>query len=99
MTTVRLRVDGELDMATAGRVEERVVTALTGDPRQDRVVLELGGLTFCDSSGLDALLAARAEADRRGVDLRVAGPQGIVRRSLEITGLLEVLGEETGQSR
>ena len=99
MTTVRLRVDGELDMATAGRVEERVVTALTGDPRPDRVVLDLGGLTFCDSSGLDALLAARAEADRRGVDLRVAGPQGIVRRSLEITGLLEVLGEETGQSR
>jgi anti-sigma B factor antagonist len=94
MSVVRLRITGELDMATAGEVEERVVGALTGAPTPERVVLDLAGLTFCDSSGIDVLLTVRSAAERAGVDLRVTGAHGMVRRTLEITGVLDLLAAE-----
>ncbi|WP_229075559.1 STAS domain-containing protein [Actinoplanes sp. DH11] len=92
---VRLQVRGELDLATTDLVGEQVTRALAGDPVPDRLIVDLGGLTFCDSSGIDLLLAARAETDARGVEFRVARPRGIVRRSLMATGVLRALTHGT----
>jgi anti-anti-sigma factor len=54
-----LRVKGELDIATAPDLE-RVL--LTVRPRGERVVLDLAGLRFMDSTGLRVLLRAQAAA-------------------------------------
>ena len=98
MRTVRLPVTGELDLATADRVEHQALRALTGRPAPERLILDLGGLTFCDSSGVDVLLAVRAEAERLGVDLRVERACGIVLRTLELTGVLGLLTGGHGTS-
>ena len=55
MTTVRMRNSGELDMATAEGVERQVGHVLAGEPAPERVILDLGERTFCDSSGIDVL--------------------------------------------
>lgn len=86
---VRLGLSGELDLATAELFGEHVVRALAGGATA--LVLDLAGVTFCDSTGVDALIKARAEAERRGARLTAENARGVTRRSLEITGVLDLL--------
>ncbi|WP_433303868.1 STAS domain-containing protein [Actinoplanes sp. CA-030573] len=87
---VRLAMTGDLDMATTGLLQRRVATTLEKD-RPKRLVIDVAGVTFCDSSGIHAFLLAREAANRQGVAFLLANPSGITRRTLEITGLLERL--------
>ncbi|WP_199514602.1 STAS domain-containing protein [Nucisporomicrobium flavum] len=89
MSAVQVEVTGELDLATAPDLLERVRTTLAGRP--DAIVLDLTGVTFCDSSGINALMDAHTLADAGGATLRVANPQRITRRALEVTGVLPLL--------
>jgi anti-anti-sigma factor len=55
------------------------------------VVLDLGGVTFLDSSGVRALIRLR---QRHGERLRLGELSAPVRRVLEIAGLLRPFGAE-----
>ncbi|MEU4690696.1 STAS domain-containing protein [Actinoplanes sp. NPDC023714] len=88
--TVRLVLTGDLDMATAGDLDEHVAAVLAGPP-PGSLVVEAAGVEFCDSSGIHALLRSREACRRRGVSFVVTEPVGITRRTLEIAGLLDVL--------
>ncbi|OKK21884.1 anti-anti-sigma factor [Streptomyces sp. CB00455] len=83
-----LKVIGELDYATAAELRELIPT-LTLRPGQ-RLVVDLGGMEFCDSSGISALIAAynRALAARAEIAL-VAVPDHTV-RVLGVLGLDQV---------
>jgi anti-anti-sigma factor len=50
-------------------------------------VVELSGVTFIDSAGINALLKGRRAADERGRVFRVTGATGIVRELLDMTGV------------
>jgi anti-sigma B factor antagonist len=52
-------------------------------------VLSLEGVTFIDSSGLRGLIQAQRSIRDRGDDLVLRRPAPVVRRLLEITGLLD----------
>jgi anti-sigma B factor antagonist len=78
------RVSGELDMPTAARVRTAVDTALAG--ARGRVVFDMSGLDFMDSSGLALLLSV---AQRVPVEVRKPSP--IVRRLIQLTGLENTL--------
>ena len=80
-----LFVAGELDFATAGPLRARL-RALGDRP----VVLDLGGLTFTDSTGLALLLEERARAG-----LRIRGATGQTRELLERTGVLGLFERRT----
>ncbi|MDG4863521.1 STAS domain-containing protein [Streptomyces sp. T-3] len=56
-----------------------------------RLVLELSGVTFCDSSGVNLLVAARATACAQGAGIAVTGVTPAVAKVLRITGLDTVL--------
>jgi anti-anti-sigma factor len=73
---------GELDASTCLGLSERLV-----GPPGSLVVVDLGQLTFMDSSGLGALHIARRMAIKDGGNLVVSRPSPIVQRVLEITGL------------
>ncbi|WP_433789124.1 STAS domain-containing protein [Actinoplanes sp. CA-252034] len=90
----RLVLTGDLDMATTAVLDDSVAAALTR-PRPRRLVVDAEGLLFCDSSGIHALMRARDRAQRLGTSFVVANPVGITRRTLEITGLLDVLTTAT----
>jgi anti-anti-sigma factor len=73
-------VTGEIDLGTADVFREQVrAVALTGR----HVVLDMGGVTFMDSSGLAVLVEATSDAG----SLTLREPTAIVRRVLEATGL------------
>lgn len=81
-----LTIAGELDIASVGAVQEAIDEILTDECQ--RVVFELGDLTFMDSSGLALMLQVSRKVET--VEIRHATP--IVHRVIEATGLGEILG-------
>lgn len=80
---------GELDIATAPRLDEEV-DRLEQDGHA-LIVLDLRGLSFMDSSGLRALLAADARARELGRRVVIVRGDDRVQRVLRITKLDERL--------
>lgn len=81
---------GEVDLATATALCDRLLSVLH-DHIPAVLDVDLAGVTFLDCAGLGALVAVRNAAVQAGSQLRVTHPQPIVRRVLEVTGLLGVL--------
>ncbi|MGC5022376.1 STAS domain-containing protein [Micromonospora sp. DT47] len=90
-SAVRIRVHGEMDVATAGLVHDAVIAALTSDSVR-RVVLDVADLTFIDSSGMGTLVACQRAVEVRGGALRLENLTPPVRRQLFAAGLLGLLG-------
>ncbi|MET1012101.1 MAG: STAS domain-containing protein [Actinomycetota bacterium] len=75
------RLEGELDMATAGALTELLLTASGGNAP---LVLDFSGVSFMDSSGLRALLEG-AGLPNGGAPVVVQDPSPQVRHLFEIT--------------
>ena len=85
-------VAGELDDSTAPELRERlaqVTTDLVGD-----LVLDIGLLTFVDSTGLALFVAQHKKLLSQGFGLTISSPSPMARRLLEITGLTQLLSIE-----
>lgn len=81
-------VGGEMDLRTAPGLHQQA-TALIGD--HPHLILDLSGVTFCDSSGLNALLRLRRHAGENGGSLALAAPTDQIMRMLRLTGADAVL--------
>src|SRR3954465_10785518 len=85
-----LEVFGELDLATAPRLCSALDAARIHRVR--RVVVDLTGVDFCDSTGLRALIGASTELRVGGGRLAIAClPGGAVSRLFDIVGARESL--------
>ena len=84
-----IRLAGELDIATAKRVELELERVAATDART--IVVDLSALTFMDSCGLRAMLMA--DARLRDAPSRLAIRRGppAVQRIFEISGLRDLL--------
>lgn len=82
-------VAGEIDLYTAPRLHSELAGAVSGDG-PTRVVVDMAGVEFCDSTGMNVLLAGLRRARERGGDLVLAGPRPAVRKILQVTGLESV---------
>jgi anti-sigma B factor antagonist len=86
-----LELHGELDLAGAPGLAVRV-DALRRDGYPARVLIDLDGLEFCDSSGLRALIGAAGEVRAAGGRLAVSvGHAHGVQRVITVTGAGEYL--------
>jgi anti-anti-sigma factor len=91
-------VDGIRVLALRGEIDHTVknefAQALLASEgaTQPRTVVDLSGVTFMDSSGINVLIAAhQAMSDAQGW-LRLAGAQNSVLRILGLVGLDQVIG-------
>lgn len=84
-----LRLDGRLTMVAAPKLRSAVESTVKGG--SSRVVVDLDGVSFVDSSGLGALVAGLKTARQQGGDLRIAGAGEQVRTVLGLTNLDRVL--------
>ncbi|TMK66746.1 MAG: STAS domain-containing protein [Actinobacteria bacterium] len=92
---VRIALSGDLDVSTAPSVEERLVELEDGGA--ERVILDLRGLGFIDSTGLSLLINADRRARRAGRRVTIVSGTGAPRRILETTGLkgrLDIVEDE-----
>lgn len=81
---VVVRLAGQLDLYNAETVREALSGAVTGAP--ERLVVDLGEVTFLDSTALGVLIETRSQlANRRAFLLAAPGLEA--RRALEVSGL------------
>ncbi|MGN9778464.1 STAS domain-containing protein [Micromonospora sp. H33] len=86
-------LSGELDLSTAG--EFNAVLDRLAAAGAHRFLVDLSGLTFCDSTGIAAFIRADNRAAAQGGWLRLTGATGRVHRVLQVTGLAEVLRHDS----
>lgn len=84
-----LRVAGELDFHTSPRVGKLLDAVDFG--RVAGLVVDAAGLTYCDSTGISALIVACKRAQAAGRPFGLAGLNEELRRLFRITGLENVL--------
>ena len=88
LDVVTLRLEDDLDAATAGHV-----AALLGHfvQRGSRVVLDMSAVPFLDCAGLTELLRAQRRAEQGGGWLRLTSVRKGPLRMLELTGTADLL--------
>jgi anti-sigma B factor antagonist len=87
-----LAVRGDVDMATAPFLWERVEQVL---PDSERVIVDLRDVDFLDSSGLSVFVRAHRRLCHAGGALVLRSPNPRVRQVLDLTGLDQVLTIES----
>ncbi|KOX02445.1 STAS domain-containing protein [Streptomyces sp. NRRL B-3648] len=80
-----LEVLGELDYGSADELRGLVPTITLRPGR--RLVLDLGGMTLCDSSGVTALIAAYNHAQAARAEIALTAVPAPISRMLRIVGL------------
>lgn len=80
-----LRVSGEVDLAVAAELRQAGLSCIESDDVGLRV--DLGDVTFIDSTGLGALVQLRSAARDSGKMLQLVNVPDEVSRMLQLTGL------------
>ena len=99
MTTVEaagtavVRLTGTCDLRSHDALTSTLLAAVRTAPV---VAVDLAGVTFIDSSNLQALVAAHLAARETGRNLYVVNATGSVATMLEITGVIELLAPPPG---
>jgi len=79
-------VSGEVDAHSS----ESFATALAAAGEQsEAVIVDMGGVTFMDSSGLRVLVEAQQRAEAGGASLVLRTPSRQITRLLDLAGLTE----------
>jgi anti-anti-sigma factor len=81
---VRVCPLGEVDIDTVGQVREQIESATAAGARH--VVLDLRGVTFLDSTGLNLVLEADAASRARHCEFGLIGGPPNVQRVFDLTG-------------
>jgi anti-anti-sigma factor len=84
-----VELSGELDLNSVGELDEALVAA-AGTARP-RVCVDMSRLGFIDSTGLATVIRAHLAVVEAGGAFAVVAVAGNVRRTLETTGLMEML--------
>jgi anti-sigma B factor antagonist len=79
-----IQIEGELDLAVAGRLDEVLANAVA---ECDRVLVGMERCDFIDSSGIAVILRAHKRLEGEGGRLAVYAPNDQVLRVLAMTGL------------
>lgn len=86
---VVVRLEGELDLETAAEFD-RQLAALDGSLVK-RLLIDLGGVTFMDSTGLASIVRAHQSAETNGYPLVLRRGANQVQRLFALTGVDELL--------
>ncbi len=84
-----LALHGPLDLGTKDELDRVLMGEVDAGMRH--VVVDLAGVSFCDSSGLSTLLRAHRRLSLRAGWLRLAAATGQVQRVLQLTNLDRIL--------
>jgi anti-sigma B factor antagonist len=83
--SIRLALQGDLDLATAPVLAQRIAVACQANPAE--ILLDFTGVTFCDSSGIRECILASEKCAASGIKMKMLGAGEQVSRVFEIVGL------------
>jgi anti-sigma B factor antagonist len=84
-----LLLEGELDIASAPMLQATIEEVCARRPRE--LILDMTGVEFVDSSGLNAILRGKALCEQHGCDFCLSPAQRPVARVFELTRLIDRL--------
>ena len=92
---------GEIDLYTAPRLHSELSAVIDSVAPEARVIVDMSGVEFCDSTGMNVLLSCLRRVRERGGELEIASPKPAVRKILQVTGLDSVftLVDDASRSR
>jgi anti-anti-sigma factor len=101
--TVRVRLDGDLDITSSPLLQAVVDQALAArrTPPCQRLVIDMSGVVFADASGMSPLLMARAMLAKRSGSVELQHCRRAVLRLLRLLDVLDLVvdtGEHVGPS-
>ncbi len=85
---VVVTVRGEVDAASSGKLRQALVDVTTSE-RPVRLVVDMGHVTFIDSTGLGALAAGHNAALAVGIGFAVRNPSPFVAHQLRVVGMYD----------
>jgi anti-anti-sigma factor len=90
---VLLRANGEVDSSTAGELISQLDAALreAGTQASRLLIIDLQGVTYFGSAGLNAVLDCHRQGRQAGTSVRLVAENGLVVRPIEVTNLDSVL--------
>jgi anti-anti-sigma factor len=80
---------GEIDLATAPQLRDVLTAELAAAP--ETLVVDMAEVTFIDSTGLSAVIAAFKQGQAGSIPVVLRAPSRRVRMVLEVSGLDKVL--------
>jgi anti-sigma B factor antagonist len=87
-STCTLALEGEVDVYTAPRLKEELVTIIEGGC--EHIIVDLEHVSFIDSSGLGVLVGALRRARERDGAVRIVCTRENILKIFRITGLDKV---------
>jgi anti-sigma B factor antagonist len=78
---------GEIDLYTAPRLHSELAAVIAAAGTAPRIVVDMSGVDFCDSTGMNVLLSSLRQAREAGGELELAAPRPAVKKILQVTGL------------
>jgi anti-sigma B factor antagonist len=78
---------GEIDLYTAPKMQADLAAIIDSAAPAARVVIDMSGVEFCDSTGMNVLLSGLRQVRERGGELELAAPRPAVLKILQVTGL------------
>jgi len=90
---VLVHVKGEIDSGTAGELRSQLESALqqAGGHESRLLVVDLQGVTYFGSAGLNAVLDCHKQGLRAGTSVRLVADNALVVRPIEVTNLDSLL--------
>ena len=85
-----VRLSGELDHSAAARLRAEL-DALIAETGARRLVLDLNGLTFMDSSGIGLIIGRYKRMAQRGGSVAVVAANRRIDRIFEMAGLYQLV--------
>ncbi len=90
--TLIARLEGELDLRVADLLRKELEKAIGRYPLR-HLVLNLGRVTYMDSSCLGVILGRYKRLAQQGIGISLVGLQPQVRKVCELSGLLRIMAE------
>ena len=85
-----LKLEGRLDASSAKDIKEKV-ELLTKENRV-KLVIDMEGIDFIDSSGLGSLVSSLRSVNKLGGDIKISALKAQVRAIFELTRLHRIFG-------
>ena len=82
-----VRVQGEVDVVSAATLREVLIEVLSATP-STHLILDLGGVSFLDSTGIGVIVGAHKRVTANGGWFTAVVTTPMVRKVLQVTGLL-----------
>ena len=88
--TLYIGLSGELDEHTSVYTRQ-TLDKLTEDAKMSRVVIDLSGLSFMDSTGVGVLIGRFKKLKCREIPIYIANPSNQADRIFKMTGLYDIM--------